>query len=211
MTNAATAINFDGNLTTSDYCNLEARWINRELADTAMLRRVDSLTGREIVGRKSGNYAGIAIPFVHPIAKHIVEQCIRRDEPDIELHHDGGKEVRKYVLPPGSKNRIYFPPGVAVELLTASDVPLIVTEGQFKVLALWRLATGGVESVRFLPLGLTGVWNWRGVIGKTTWPNGGRRDVKGVISDLDLIQFKERRVIHRVRCGRQGQSASSNR
>jgi hypothetical protein len=91
MTNGATAISFDGNLTTSDYGKLEARWIDRELAHSAMLRRVDSLTGREIVGRKSGNYAGIVIPFVHPIGKHVVEQCIRRDEPDIEIHHGRGR------------------------------------------------------------------------------------------------------------------------
>ena len=108
MTYAATAVNFDGTLTTSDYGKLEARWINRELAALAMLRRVDSLTGREIVGRKSGNYAEIAIPFVHPVTKYVVEQCIRRDEPDIEIHHGKGKEVRKYILPPGSKNRIFF-------------------------------------------------------------------------------------------------------
>ena len=160
-----------------------------------MLRRVDSLTGREIVGRKSGNYAGIAIPFVHPIGRHIVETCIRRDEPDIEIHHGKKKEVGKYILPPGSKNRIYFPPGVAAELLIAPDVPLIITEGQFKTLALWRLATEGGVAARFLPVGLTGVWNWRGVIGKTAGPNGGRRDVKGVISDIGLLQLKDRRVI----------------
>jgi hypothetical protein len=82
-----------------------------------------------------------------------------------------------------------------VELLTASDVPLIVTEGQLKTLALWRLANEGGVAARFLPVGFNGVWNWRGVIGKTTGPNGGRRDVQGVISDLDLLLLKNRRVI----------------
>lgn len=44
-------------------------------------------------------------------------------------------------------------------------------------------------------MGLSGVSNWRGVIGKVTGPTGGRSDVKGVISDFDLLQLKYRRVI----------------
>jgi hypothetical protein len=40
---------------------LEARWIDRSLALQAGLQRLASLTGAEIVGRKSGNYAGL--PF----------------------------------------------------------------------------------------------------------------------------------------------------
>jgi hypothetical protein len=46
-----------------------------------------------------------------------------------------------------------------------------------------------------LPIGLGGVWNWRGTVGKTTGPNGDRRDVKGVIPDLDLVAWEGRRVI----------------
>jgi hypothetical protein len=42
---------------------LEARWIDRRLALHAGLRRVDSLAGGEIVGRKGGNHAGIVIPY----------------------------------------------------------------------------------------------------------------------------------------------------
>jgi len=53
-------------LTATDYSALEARWVDRGLADRAGLRRVDSLTGGEIVGRKSGNYAGIVIPYFRP-------------------------------------------------------------------------------------------------------------------------------------------------
>jgi hypothetical protein len=53
-------------LTAADYAALEARWIDRGLADLAGIRRVDSLTGAEIVGRKGGNYAGIIIPYFRP-------------------------------------------------------------------------------------------------------------------------------------------------
>ena len=39
-------------LTTADYSALEARWIDRESADRARLRRADSLTGGKVVGRR---------------------------------------------------------------------------------------------------------------------------------------------------------------
>ena len=61
--------------------------------------------------------------------------------------------------------------------------------------ALWRLATYGSATAHFWPMALAGVWNWRGKIGKTTGPNGDRRDVKGVIPDLDLVTWEGRRVI----------------
>ena len=42
-------------LTPADHAALEARWIDQELAVRAQLRRVDSLTGGEIVGRRGGD------------------------------------------------------------------------------------------------------------------------------------------------------------
>ena len=97
--------------------------------------------------------------------------------------------------PPGRRNMIYFVPGVSQDLVKAVATPVIVTEGEFKTLALWRLAIHESTALRFLPLGLAGVWNWRGTVGKATGPNGDRRDVKGVIPDLDLVIWEGRRVI----------------
>jgi len=53
-------------LTPADIGTLEMRWIDPDLARRAGLRRVDSLTGAEMVGRKGGDYSGIAIPYFHP-------------------------------------------------------------------------------------------------------------------------------------------------
>ena len=39
-------------LTETDYKALEGRWIDRGLAERARLRRVDSLTGAEVIGRR---------------------------------------------------------------------------------------------------------------------------------------------------------------
>jgi Domain of unknown function (DUF3854) len=46
-----------------------------------------------------------------------------------------------------------------------------------------------------VPISVCGVWSWRGVIGKTNGPNGERRDIKGVIHDMDKIKWKKRRAI----------------
>ena len=72
----------------------------------------------------------------------------------------------------------------------------MITEGEFKTLALWRLASHGSSSrLRFLPLGLSGVYNWRGTIGKTVGPDGNRLDVKGAIPDLGWVAWEGRRVV----------------
>jgi len=72
----------------------------------------------------------------------------------------------------------------------------MITEGEFKTLALWRAANhAAANRPRFLPLGVSGVYNWRGTIGKTVGPDGSRMDVKGAIPDLDWIFWTGRRVV----------------
>jgi predicted P-loop ATPase len=91
---------------------------------------------------------------------------------------------------------LYVVPGVDFGLLRDQALPVVITEGEFKTLAVWRLANHGSRAQpRFLPLGLSGVYNWRGTIGKTTGPDGSRLDVKGAIPDLDWVNWEGRRVI----------------
>ena len=184
-------------LTAADYSALDARWIDRDLADGAHLRRVDSMTGCEIVGRRGGNYAGILIPYFLPGSDQVREYRLRRDQPDLEYDASGNLKPRqKYLSPPGRSNMLYVVPGVGPALLNAPALPIIVTEGEFKTLALWRLANhGSPDRPRFLPLGVSGVYNWRGTIGKTVGPDGSRLDVKGAIRDLDWIIWDGRHVI----------------
>jgi len=183
-------------LSDADYANLARRWIDKQLADAAGIRRVDSGIGRLLVGRPDhGSYEGLAIPYFLPGEERIREWRLRRDNPDIEYKDGKSKECKKYLSPPGRRNMIYFVRGLSPELLNALATPVVVTEGEFKTLALWRLSNYESTAPRFLPLGLGGVWNWRGVVGKTTGPNGGRRDVKGAVPDLDLIVWEGRRVI----------------
>lgn len=184
-------------LTPADYSALEARWIDRAVADRAGLRRVDSLTGGEIIGRKSGNYAGILIPYFRPGELHVREYRLRRDQPDLEYDSAGNLKPRqKYLSPPGRSNMLYLAPGIDPAFLRDPTVPLVVTEGEFKTLSLFRLATHRMPNgPRFLPVGVSGVYNWRGTIGKTVGPDGSRLDVKGAIPDLDWITWQERRVV----------------
>lgn len=184
-------------LTISDHAELEARWIDSTMAFRAGLRRVDSLTGAEIVGRKSGNYAGILIPYVHPGSDQVREYRSSRDHPDFEYDYAGNLRPRqKYLRPPGRSNMLYVAPGADSQFLRDVNIPFVVTEGEFKTLALWRLANHGSRpQPRFLPLGLSGVYNWRGTVGKTVGPDGSRLDVKGAIPDLDWVTWHGRKVV----------------
>jgi predicted P-loop ATPase len=184
-------------LTPSDYAALEARWIDRGLAERAQLRRADSLTGAEVIGRKSGNHAGILIPYFHPGSDHVREYRLRRDQPDLEYDSAGNLKPRqKYLSPPGRSNMLYLVPGISPPFLHDTALPIIITEGEFKTLALWRLANHRSTSrPGFVPLGVSGVYNWRGTIGKTVGPDGSRLDVKGAIPDLDWIAWEGRRVV----------------
>jgi uncharacterized protein DUF3854 len=184
-------------LTTADYAALESRWIDRESANRARLRRADSLTGSEVVGRKGGNYSGILISYFYPGSDQVREYRLRRDHPDFEYDSVGNLKVRqKYLSPSGRSNMLYLPPGVAPSLLRDPALPIVITEGEFKTLALWRAANHGVASQpRFLPVGFSGVYNWRGTIGKTVGPDGSRMDVKGAIPDLGWLVWAGRRVV----------------
>ncbi len=196
-TSSCTSRRIGSDLTTADYSALEARWIDRALADRAGLRRVDSLTGGEVIGRKSGNYAGIVIPYFRPGELRVREYRLRRDQPDLEYDAAGNFKLRqKYLSPPGRSNMLYIVPGVDPALTRDTSLPIVITEGEFKTLALWRLADHrSPNKPRFLPIGVSGVYNWRGTIGKTVGPDGSRLDIKGAIPDLDWIAWENRRVV----------------
>jgi predicted P-loop ATPase len=133
---------------------------------------------------------------VLPGEERIEEYRLRVDNPELESRLDGTiRETRKYLQPPGRRNRIYFPPGLPATALTDPSLLLIIAEGEFKALALWRLANYLANSPQFMPVSVGGVYNWRGTIGKTEGVNGERRDVKGVVPDFERVVFKGRRVV----------------
>ncbi len=190
-------------LTPKDYETLARSFITTELADEAGLFRVDDLEGAEIVGKKRNagtEYSGIAFPYFLPEQTNPREYRLRRDVPDLVQQSDGTKkEEGKYLTSPGCRNMLYFPPGCLNEFLADISLPIVITEGLKQPLALhrasWHGLTESSDKPRFLTIGLSGVWNFRGTVGKTTNADGGRQDVKGFISDFHLLGLKARKII----------------
>jgi hypothetical protein len=193
---ARTAPSWGKPLTEGDYAALATSWITPEIADAAMLRRVDQYEGREIVGQKGKrDCAGIIFPYYWPADVSAFNYRIRRDNPDWTAGKDGKpKPQGKYLGPPNGANRLFIPPGVTLEQVADAQIPIVLVEGEKKALALCRLAYHETESPRFIPIAIAGVWNWRGTIGKTGGPNGERLDVKGPITDLNRIEWNGRKV-----------------
>ena len=185
-----------GALTEQDYASLAASWISPEIADQAMLRRVNEIEGREIVGQKGKrDCAGILIPHYWPGESYPFNYRLRRDNPDWTVGKDGKpKPKAKYMGPPNGGNRLYIPVGVTQEQLADVSIPIALVEGEKKALALWRLANHETDHPRFIPVAIAGVWNWRGIIEKAGGPNGERLDIKGPIADLSRVAWVGRRV-----------------
>lgn len=181
-------------LTSEDLNQLRKSYISQDLAEEAGLFRVDSETGKEIVGAKDNkDYRGIVFPYFWPGNDSPREYRLRRDYPDLEEKEDGRiKEIKKYLSPPGRGNKLYFAPNIDPKLLTKKIVKVIITEGEKKALALHRLQQE--KNLNWLIVGLAGVWCWRGVKGKVEDQNGKKRDIRGVISDFDDIAFDSREV-----------------
>jgi predicted P-loop ATPase len=181
-------------LLTADYEALLARWIDRGTAREQQLRRVDSITGARLMGRKgAGDYSGILIPYIWPSEDHIREYRLRRDNPEYEA----GKPKAKYLSPPGCRNMLFVPVGVTADLLGDITLPIILAEGEFKSMACLRAArrdNGPAARPHFLPMALSGVWNFRGSIGRTTNQNGVPVAEKGIIPDFDRVPFENRVV-----------------
>jgi putative DNA primase/helicase len=187
--------------TDADYARLDERWIDPETARRHFIRRVDGPAGAEVIGKngRPGDYSGQLIPYVLPGDDHVRDFRLRLDRPDVM----NGKP-RKYLAPPGRGNMLYFPIGTDPAWLADTSLDVIFTEGEYKAIALDRLsrwlglqvgAFSNGNRPRFLVVGLGGVWNWRGVTGKTTDADGNRVSTKGPIADLSLITWDDRRVL----------------
>ena len=185
-----------GPLTENDYATLDASWITPELAAQAMLRRVDAYEGREVLGQKGNrDCTGILIPYYWPGERSPHTYRLRRDKPEMRRGRDGKtRPSGKYLAPLGDRNRLYIPPGVTLEQLNDPKIPIVLVEGEKKALALWRLANHGTGSPLFIPIAISGVWNWRGKIGRTGGPKGESLDVIGPIADLSRIPWDGRTV-----------------
>jgi uncharacterized protein (DUF927 family) len=188
-------MNFPGSPPTiEDIKKLAQSWLTREIIDAAHIRRVDSETGKALVGRKGrGDFSGLAFPYFLPGKDTVRDYRLRLDNPPLETgKNEKPRETQKYLAPPGRGNLLYFPPFIEPHALMDTSKPILITEGEKKALALSRLAKEGAQT--FVAVGLPGVWNWRGTVGAGSGPEGGRRNIKGPIPDLGLIAWEGRAV-----------------
>jgi putative DNA primase/helicase len=182
-----------------DYAALDRSWITPAIADSALIRRVSSEEGKELVGRHDfEDYAGLVFPYLQPGQPGVFAHRIRRDTPPFEIRNGQQRERDKYMSAHGYGNALYFHPLTPAEVLTDVSTPLVLTEGQKKCLALYRLAHEGKsethESVLFYPIGLNGVHGWMDRRQKDVSANGKRVSVSGPIAQLGLIHWSGRRV-----------------
>jgi putative DNA primase/helicase len=187
-------------LSASDYACLERSYITREVADSALLRRLTSEEGKQIVGRRDReDYAGILFPFIWPGEQRASNHRIRRDSPPFQITRGQRKERDKYLSPPGYGNSLYFHPCTPAGVLSDPTTAFVFTEGEKRALALLRFSYEGDSDSSdagpaFVPVGLNGVWGWRGKVGTTTNAQGKRVPEKGTISDFSRIEWTGRRV-----------------
>jgi hypothetical protein len=178
-------------LNSADLAALERdSWIDAATATRWGLSRVSSLDGAALVGRNDhGDYAGIVFPTYWPGEERPREYFLRRDHPDYEMTNGTPKPKQKYLAAPGRANLLILGPHESPEALTDPTIPILLIEGLKKSVAAHRLSRWQAETPRFLVLGITGCWNWRGTIGKTTDETGQRVDLKGVIPDFEKVTW----------------------
>lgn len=170
-------------------------WIDSTTADAFGLYRVSDREGAELVGRTDReDYAGIVFPVYAPGEERAKEYFLRRDHPPLELHNGKTKPKQKYLAPPRRGNRLLFGPGESVDVLADTALPIVLVEGLKKTLAAWRLSRHGDSQPGFLACGISGVWNWKGTIGKEPDATGARVDLKGTIPDFDRVTWTNRAV-----------------
>lgn len=180
-------------LTPADLHKLEHESrIDAATAQAFSLTRVTSHEGKESVGRSdSEDYSGIVFPIYWPGDVKPREHFLRRDHPPIE----NGKPKGKYLAPPGRGNKLLFGPHESPESLTDVHLPILLVEGLKKLCAAYRLSRYDREHLQFLPCAISGVWNWKGMVGKKADASGVRVDEKGVIPDFDRITWTGRVVV----------------
>lgn len=181
-------------MTEDDYKSLEKCYVSARYADAAQIRRVDSLEGRERVGRNgAGDFAGLLFAYIDPVSRLVIGERLRLDHPPFDAK---GKPKHKYLSPPGQRLHFYWP-FADPAWFDDPTMPVLIVEGEKKYLAAHRAAHEKSANGRplFLTIGLAGVWAWLGKTGSRPNEKGKRVDVKGVIPDFDRVSWKNRRVV----------------
>jgi putative DNA primase/helicase len=186
-------------LTERDFDSLEKSGIPAQLAIDAQLYRVGNQAGAFIVGRQASqihDMSGLAYPNIWPGERFPRETRLRRDNPEMRRGSDGKpKADRKYLTAPGARNHLYIGPGIDPAWLQDVTIPIIITEGEKKDLALTALALHEhAGKPRWISCAISGVWNFRDNSEKGFDSKGARVSVNAPISDLSRVAWEGRAV-----------------
>ncbi|HXG57084.1 MAG TPA: phage/plasmid primase, P4 family [Vicinamibacterales bacterium] len=178
-------------LTHTDLERHAALGIPADLLTRAQVRRVTDPEARELLALNGqpGDFAGLEYPYLDPRTGYRVTSRVRRDHPPLKA--DGSPDG-KYFAGFGDNRHLYFAPGADVVLHDASAL-VVVVESEKAALAVRAAAARAGRAVLVVATG--GCWGWRGRIGKTEDASGTRVDVKGVLSDVELVAWHERPAV----------------
>lgn len=183
-------------LTEEDYRILKACYVLPKYADAAGVYRATSMEGAERMGRRNtGDFSGLVFPYRNPGRREIVGERERLDHPPIDLAKN--KPEFRYLSPPGQRNHFYWPLADPAWLEDVT-MPIVISEGEKKYLALHRAAfenLNGTGRPHYMAITFPGVWSWRGTVGAGVDKDGRRGPVKGAIPDFELVKWKGRRVV----------------
>jgi hypothetical protein len=162
--------------------------VSLEYLATAKVIRVDHHEAKEFGFSGVSNLSGVFYPYFSIHDGHRVTGRLRLDHPPLE----GGKVKSKYLSPWSDRKHLYVFRG-SLELVFDPTIRVVFVEGEKKALAMaaWADRVGK----KILPVGLGGVWGWRGRVGKAETPDGSGADEKGPIPDLLAIATAGR-IVH---------------
>ena len=178
-------------LTNTDLKRFTSLGISPTLLGQAQIKRVSALEANSLYGFTSSygsDLAGVIIPNLSPITGLARTYTLRLDNPPVE----NGKPKNKYLHSAIDRSFLYFPPSCK-DSLDKSTVPVIVVESEKACLAMTE--AGKRLGRDWLVIGTSGVWGWKGKIGKLETPDGRGTDERGPLPDLDLVSWEGREAI----------------
>ena len=182
-------------LTGPDLEALKRSYITPELADRAGLRRVSHNEASKLLGRynDADENAGIVFPYRWP-GEETKAYRVRRDHPPQKQGPDGQlKDEGKYLSKTGQGGMLYVGPDTTLGMLWDPKLPIIITEGEKKCLALHRVAEENQVKgkLRYLAVGLPGVYNW---LTRNESGSDGPDDDSRPIQRLNHVLWEKREV-----------------
>lgn len=159
--------------------------ISPELVEAAGVRYGTDNEVRELLGvhgRIGQDLSGIVFPYRDPRDGRVISYRVRLD-----VSLDG----QKYLSAQGCRTLFFSP--IQGKELTDTATPAVIVEAEKSALALTALAARHARKLLVIAAG--GVWGWKRNIGTEIQPDGTREPVTGPSPSLDLIEWKDRKVI----------------